>query len=337
MTTPQGSDTFYGSIPVFRGFGSLMDPALYSPLPDDWTIGVADIVESTRAIAEARYKAVNMAGAAVIAAVTNALDGRGFPFVVGGDAPSFAVSPDEFGRARGGGRPGGVPKASGGVLRAGGARAGGGAPGAAGRPAAAMAAGRCRIRGARGAGRTTVEAARFRVRPHAVLLCSHALWHQRRRLRAENLCAAGGGEFRLPQIRRRIAHDRRLHAGTGECADAAARRGCPRGDCAIWPAPAGRRDDDLLYAFGAAQRSRAFHRRRAWRLRLGGDGVEGDAGLNCLADQNSARRSRPVFAAAERANAAFDPQDVRTRHRNVAGIAVAIIGVVDLAGPFVRT
>src|SRR5258708_7651486 len=100
MTTPQGSDTFYGSIPVFRGFGSLMDPALYSPLPDDWSIGAADIVESTRAIAEARYKAVNMAGAAVIAAVTNALDGRGIPFVFGGDGGSFAVSPDDLARAR---------------------------------------------------------------------------------------------------------------------------------------------------------------------------------------------------------------------------------------------
>ena len=99
MTTPSGSDTFYGGIPVFRGFGSLMDPALYSPLPDDWSIGVADIVESTRAIAEARYKAVNMAGAAVIAAVTNALDGREFPFVFGGDGASFAVSPDDLERA----------------------------------------------------------------------------------------------------------------------------------------------------------------------------------------------------------------------------------------------
>src|SRR2546423_15463167 len=93
MSTPNGSDTFYGGIPVFRGFGRLMDPALYSPLPDDWTIGVADIVESTKAIAEARYKAVNMAGAAVIAAVTNALDGHGVPFGVGGGGASFAVSP----------------------------------------------------------------------------------------------------------------------------------------------------------------------------------------------------------------------------------------------------
>src|SRR6185312_6545111 len=100
MTTPDGTDIFYGAIPVFRGFGSLMDPAMYSPLPDDWSIGVADIVESTRAIANQRYKAVNMAGAAVIAAVTNALDGREFPFVFGGDGASFAVSPGDLDRAR---------------------------------------------------------------------------------------------------------------------------------------------------------------------------------------------------------------------------------------------
>jgi Protein of unknown function (DUF3095) len=100
MTTPGGSDQFYGGIAVFRGFASLMDPALYSPLPEDWTIGVADIVESTRAIAEARYKSVNMAGASVIAAVTNALEGREFPFVFGGDGASFAVAPADLARAR---------------------------------------------------------------------------------------------------------------------------------------------------------------------------------------------------------------------------------------------
>jgi len=94
------SDNFYDRIPVFRGFASLMEPSLYSPLPDDWSVGVADIVESTKAIAQSRYKAVNMAGAAVIAAVTNALEGREFPFVFGGDGASFAVSPDDLARAR---------------------------------------------------------------------------------------------------------------------------------------------------------------------------------------------------------------------------------------------
>jgi hypothetical protein len=100
MTTSDGTDIFYGRIPVFRGFDRLMDPALYSALPDDWTVGVADIVESTKAIANQRYKAVNMAGAAVIAAVTNALGGREFPFVFGGDGASFAVAPADHEAAR---------------------------------------------------------------------------------------------------------------------------------------------------------------------------------------------------------------------------------------------
>jgi hypothetical protein len=100
MTASEVSGGFYGGIPVFRGFGRVMDPALYAPLPDDWSIGVADIVESTKAIAEARYKAVNMAGASVIASVGNALEGREFPFVFGGDGASFAVSPDDHDRAR---------------------------------------------------------------------------------------------------------------------------------------------------------------------------------------------------------------------------------------------
>src|ERR1700749_5123973 len=100
MSTPSGSDTFYGGIPVFRGFERLMDPALYAPLPDDWIIGVSDIVESTKAIAANRYKAVNMAGAAVVASVTNALEGREFPFVFGGDGASFAVAPADHDKAR---------------------------------------------------------------------------------------------------------------------------------------------------------------------------------------------------------------------------------------------
>ena len=99
MTAFNGSDKFYSSVPVFRGFSRLMDPALYVSLPDDWSIGVGDVVESTRAIAQARYKAVNMAGAAIIASVTNALGGREFPFVFGGDGASFAVAADDLERA----------------------------------------------------------------------------------------------------------------------------------------------------------------------------------------------------------------------------------------------
>ncbi|MEW6766553.1 MAG: DUF3095 domain-containing protein [Pseudomonadota bacterium] len=100
MPVPNDRDKFYDNIPLFRGFGRLMDTALYQPLPDGWFVGVADIVQSTRAIAENRYKAVNMAGAAVIASVTNALENRDFAFAFGGDGASFAVSPHDEALAR---------------------------------------------------------------------------------------------------------------------------------------------------------------------------------------------------------------------------------------------
>jgi hypothetical protein len=76
------------------------DESSFTPLPDDWLIGVADVEQSTKAIQEKRYKAVNMAGAAVIAAVANAIEGRDFPFVFGGDGASFAVSSADAGIAR---------------------------------------------------------------------------------------------------------------------------------------------------------------------------------------------------------------------------------------------
>jgi len=89
----QATQEFYTAISPFHGFASLMDPGLYRPLPDDWSLGVADIVQSTKAIQDNRYKAVNTAGAAVIAAVKNAMGGRDLPFVFGGDGAGFAVAP----------------------------------------------------------------------------------------------------------------------------------------------------------------------------------------------------------------------------------------------------
>ena len=94
------ADGFYESLPILRDFGQVMDPGLFAPLPEGWVVGVADVVQSTKAIAENRYKAVNMAGAAVIVAVTNALGDRDFPFVFGGDGASFAVPAADAAAAR---------------------------------------------------------------------------------------------------------------------------------------------------------------------------------------------------------------------------------------------
>lgn len=83
----------YESLLIFNAFERVSDPSVYTPLPDDWLVGAADVVRSTDALQAGRYKAVNMAGAAVVAAVRNALGTFSFPYVFGGDGAVLAVPP----------------------------------------------------------------------------------------------------------------------------------------------------------------------------------------------------------------------------------------------------
>jgi hypothetical protein len=89
----------YDALPVFEAFERVSDPSVYTPLPDDWVVGVADVVKSTDALQAGRYKAVNMAGAAVVGAVRNALASFSFPFVFGGDGAIIAVSAEAQAKA----------------------------------------------------------------------------------------------------------------------------------------------------------------------------------------------------------------------------------------------
>ncbi|MBP2548408.1 hypothetical protein J2858_001301 [Neorhizobium galegae] len=85
------TDAFYQSLPIFTRFEGVADARNYQPLPQDWVLAVADIVGSTKAIAEGRYKQVNMAGASVISAVLNALGHEDYPFSFGGDGAMVAL------------------------------------------------------------------------------------------------------------------------------------------------------------------------------------------------------------------------------------------------------
>ena len=348
------------------------------------------MVESTKAIADTRYKAVNMAGASVIAAVANALEGREFPFVFGGDGASFAVSPDDLPRTREALAATAIwveesldlvmrvalvrvsaVRAQGVDVRV--ARFGPSANlsyamfsgGGLGWAETAMKRGRvvvpkaapsthpdltglsCRfeeIPSARGLilsvlvvpARTAIPHAFRKVIEDLVVLVERSpdagrpvppdgppltwppagveyevsatrgsLWRRRAFVLANTLFVytvlrlgirVGGfvpktyvrrwWRTPTPQIRRWPARDPRLHAGAGKRADESSGGGGRGGNRALWPAPAGCRDDDLLHALGAAQRSRPFHRRRPRRLRLGGHSAEGNGGLK-------GRRAKP--------------------------------------------
>ncbi|MGH6874127.1 MAG: DUF3095 family protein, partial [Aestuariivirgaceae bacterium] len=85
------TDNFFTAIPAFTNFNEVALTTHYRPLPADWIVGVADVVDSTGAIGRGQYKSVNMVGASIISAIINRLGHRAFPFVFGGDGAAFAV------------------------------------------------------------------------------------------------------------------------------------------------------------------------------------------------------------------------------------------------------
>ncbi|OAE99651.1 hypothetical protein AYJ54_32710 [Bradyrhizobium centrolobii] len=84
-------DRFYQALVPFDSFDDVVRRDRYRPLPDDWIVAVTDVSHSTEAIEQGRYREVNTAGAAVLAAVSNALPDLQFPSTFGGDGASFAA------------------------------------------------------------------------------------------------------------------------------------------------------------------------------------------------------------------------------------------------------
>ncbi|HSI41050.1 MAG TPA: DUF3095 domain-containing protein [Xanthobacteraceae bacterium] len=89
----------YEALPLITRFDGVVDETAYYPVPDDWSIALTDVVDSTSELLAGRYKTVNYAGAAVIAAVRNALGGAQVPFVFGGDGACVLLAPDQGTRA----------------------------------------------------------------------------------------------------------------------------------------------------------------------------------------------------------------------------------------------
>lgn len=93
------SESFYGDLAPVARFGDCLDDRVYTPAPADWTVLISDVRDSTTAIAEGRYKAVNMVGAATITAVLDVAGGAQLPFLFGGDGATILVPPSLRDRA----------------------------------------------------------------------------------------------------------------------------------------------------------------------------------------------------------------------------------------------
>ena len=88
------SNRFYVDLEPISQFENLTKRSSFRDVPDDWHVIVGDIVGSTKAVAEGRYKTVNMVGASCIAAAVNVYDERAIAFVFGGDGATLVIPDD---------------------------------------------------------------------------------------------------------------------------------------------------------------------------------------------------------------------------------------------------
>ncbi len=84
-------DEFYRALPELEGFSAAFEHAAYRDVPADWIVAATDVIDSTRAIAEGRYKDVTIAGAVGTIALGNYLSSLDFPFFFGGDGMFFLL------------------------------------------------------------------------------------------------------------------------------------------------------------------------------------------------------------------------------------------------------
>jgi hypothetical protein len=85
------SDNFYENLQGFSQFSQLTDESYYVPVPDDWYVVISDVKGSTQAIADGRYKEVNLVGAAAIIAVLNTAGRIPLPYAFGGDGATMLI------------------------------------------------------------------------------------------------------------------------------------------------------------------------------------------------------------------------------------------------------
>jgi hypothetical protein len=86
-----GSEQFYATLPVREKFLDIANLSSYSDLPGDWSVVIADVRNSTKAIQRGEYKAVNVIGVSVITAILNILKPLAIPYIFGGDGASLCI------------------------------------------------------------------------------------------------------------------------------------------------------------------------------------------------------------------------------------------------------
>ena len=92
-------NNFYSNLPSVEDFFNASNENHYHALPEDWYVAVTDIVDSSSAIDDERYKQVNILGASPIVGILNVAGQNELPYTFGGDGCSFCIPPELYDQA----------------------------------------------------------------------------------------------------------------------------------------------------------------------------------------------------------------------------------------------
>ena len=85
------TENFYADLPILKNFVDITHNENFCEVPHDWAVVITDVVDSTKAIANGRYKDINFLGASSIIVILNIVGNLEIPFVFGGDGATILI------------------------------------------------------------------------------------------------------------------------------------------------------------------------------------------------------------------------------------------------------
>jgi hypothetical protein len=86
------NQSFYERLASLSNFKEFTNFQNYADVPEDWYVVITDVISSTKAIEQGKYKDVNITGALSLVAVVNLNPNENCPFIFGGDGVTFLIS-----------------------------------------------------------------------------------------------------------------------------------------------------------------------------------------------------------------------------------------------------
>ncbi len=85
------NENFYSQLEAITSFSNIFKQKYYRDPPMNWYVIITDVINSTTAIQNKKYKEVNTAGSLAVMAISNLIGDMEFPFIFGGDGMTYLL------------------------------------------------------------------------------------------------------------------------------------------------------------------------------------------------------------------------------------------------------